>query len=71
MPPIPSKGIFLVAQKVKNLLVNVGHIGSIPGSRRSPGEGNSNSLQHSCLRNPMDRGAGWVTVHGDTRVGAT
>ena len=59
-----------MAQKVKNLLINARHIGSIPGSRRSPGEGNGNSLQHSYLGNPMDRGVGWVTVHGDTRVGA-
>ena len=38
--------------------------GSIPGSERSPGEGNSNPLQYSCLENPMDRGAWWATVHG-------
>ena len=36
---------------------NVGDPGSIPGSERSPGEGNGNLLQHSCLENPMDRGA--------------
>ena len=36
---------------------NAGDTGSIPGSRRSPGEGNGNPLQHSCLENPMDRGA--------------
>ena len=36
---------------------NAGDPGSIPGSGRSPGEGNGNSLQHSCLENPMDRGA--------------
>ena len=36
---------------------NAGDPGSIPGSRRSPGEGNGNPLQHSCLENPMDRGA--------------
>ena len=36
---------------------NVGDPGSIPGSGRSPGEGNGNPLQHSCLENPMDRGA--------------
>ena len=57
MPPIPSKEIFLLAQKVKNLLLNAGDIGSIPGSRRSPEEGNGNPLQHFCLGNPMDRGA--------------
>ena len=37
---------------------------SIPGSGRSPGEGNDNPLQYACLENPMDRGAWWVTVHG-------
>ena len=36
---------------------NVGHPGSIPGLRRSPGEGNGNPLQYYCLENPMDRGA--------------
>ena len=40
------------------------HPGSIPGSGRSPGEGNGNLLQYSCLENPMDRGAWWATVHG-------
>ena len=40
--------------------------GSIPGSGRSPGEGNGNPLQCSCLENPMDRRAWWVTVHGVT-----
>ena len=43
---------------------NVGDPGSIPGSGRSPGEGNGNPLQYSCLENPMDRGAWWATVHG-------
>ena len=38
--------------------------GSIPGSGRSPGEGNGNPLQYSCLENSMDRGAWWATVHG-------
>ena len=36
---------------------------SIPGSGRSPGEGNGNTLEYSCLENPMDRGALWATVH--------
>ena len=36
----------------------------IPGSGRSPGEGNGNPLQYSCLENPIDRGAWWCTVHG-------
>ena len=40
-----------------------GSLGSIPGSGRSPGEGNSNPLQDSCLENPGDRGAWWAAVH--------
>ena len=43
---------------------NVGDPGSIPGSGRSPGEGNGNPLQYSCLENPMDRGAWQATVDG-------
>ena len=43
---------------------DTGDAGSIPGSGRSPGEGNGNPLQCSCLENPMDRGARWATVHG-------
>ena len=43
---------------------NVGDLGSIPGSGRPPGEGNGNSLQYSCLENPMKRGAWYATVHG-------
>ena len=42
---------------VKNLLANEGDLSLIPGWGRSPGEGNGNSLQYSCLGNPMDRGA--------------
>ena len=45
---------------------NVGDLGSIPGSGRSPGEGNGNPLQCSCLENPMDRGGWWATVNGVT-----
>ena len=41
-----------------------GDLGSIPGSRRSPGGGHGNPLQYSCLKNPMDRGAWRATVHG-------
>ena len=40
---------------------------SIPGSGRSPGEGNGNSLQYSCLENPMDGEAWWATIHGITK----
>ena len=39
----------------------------IPGSGKSPGEGNGNLLQYSCLGNPMDRGAWWVILHGVTK----
>ena len=41
-----------------------GDLGSIPGSGRSPREGNGNPLQYSCLENPMEGGAWWATVHG-------
>ena len=46
---------------------NAGDLGSIPGLGRSPGEGNGNPLQYSCLENSMDRGAWWATVHGVTK----
>ena len=49
---------------VKNLPVNSGDKGLIPGSDRSPGEGNGNLFQYSCLGNPVDREAWWVPVHG-------
>ena len=51
---------------VKNLPANAGDIrdtGSISGPRRSPGEGNGNPLQYSCLENLMERGAWWATVY--------
>ena len=46
---------------------NVGDLGSIPGTGRSPGGGNGNPLQYSCLENPMDRGAWQATVPGVTK----
>ena len=52
---------------VRNSLANVGDVGSIPGSGRSPGEGNGNPLQYSCLGNPMDRGAWQATVHAASK----
>ena len=59
------KGASLVAQGVKHLnVINAGDLGLIPGLGRSPGEGNGNPLQYSCLGNPMDRGAWWDTIHG-------
>ena len=48
----------------KNLLANVGDVVLIPDPRRSPGDGNSNPLQYSCLENFMDRGAWWAIFHG-------
>ena len=56
-----------VALMVKNLAVNAGDTGSIPGSGRSPGEGNSSPLQYSCLENPMDR-AGELQYIGLHRI---
>ena len=50
---------------------NAGDPGSIPSSGRCHGEGNDNPLQHSCLENPMDRGAWQVTVHGVTKLDTT
>ena len=53
-----------MAQMVKKTFTcNVGDPGSIPGLGRSPGEGNGNPLQYSCLENSMDKGAWQVTVH--------
>ena len=54
----------LVAQTVKSSAYNAGDPDSIPGSGRSLGEGNANSLQYSCLENPMEEGARYTTVHG-------
>ena len=67
--PHPKKGLketlgFPGGSEVKASACNAGDPGSIPGSGRSPGEGNGNPLQYSCLENPMDRGAWWATVHG-------
>ena len=49
--------------EVKASARSAGHLGLIPGSGRSSGEGNGNPLQYSCLENPMDGGAWWATVH--------
>ena len=57
----------MVAQTIKESACNAGDLGSIPGSGRSPGEGNGNPLQNSCLENSMDRGAQRTTVHGVTK----
>ena len=61
----------LVDTIVKNSPVNTGDVedrGLIPGSGRSPGDGNGNPLQYSCLKNSMDRGAGRVQSMGSQRV---
>ena len=62
--------IFPGAAVLKNPPAHAGDakdLGSILGSGRSPGVGNGNPLQYSCLENPMDRGAWWATVHGSQR----
>ena len=59
-----------MALAVKNLPANTGDtrdVGSIPGSRQSPGEGHDNPLQYSCLENSMDRGVWRATVHGASK----
>ena len=66
----PSLQFFPDGTGVKNPSPNVGDARdavSIPGWGRSPGGGNGNPLQYSCLGNPMDRGAWWATVHGVTK----
>ena len=67
--PFPCHGSLLpfplVAQTVKSAC-NSGDLGLIPGSGRSPGEGNGNPLQYPCLENPMDRVAWQAMVHGFT-----
>ena len=55
----------------KEFACNAGDPGLIPGSVRSPGEGNGNLLQYSCLGNPMDREAWQATVHGVTESDIT
>ena len=57
MYSLPSMFGFPGGSVVKNLPANSGDADFIPGSGRAPGEGNGNSLQYSCLENPMDRGA--------------
>ena len=61
--PLSFQG-FTGGSEVKASACNVGDPGSIPGLGRSPGEGNGNPFQYSCLVNPMDGGALWATVHG-------
>ena len=60
---------FCCGSVVKNSPANAGAAGLIPGSGRSPRVGNGNTLQYSCLENPMDLETWQATVHGVTRVG--
>ena len=62
-----SKKDFPGGSEGKASAYNAGDPGSIPGSGRSPGEGNGNPLQYSCLENSMDGGAWLATVHGVTK----
>ena len=62
-----ARGIFPHSPVSKESACNAVDLGSIPGSGRSPGEGNGNPLQYSCLENPMDRGVWQATVHGVTK----
>ena len=55
---------FSGGSEVKTSACNEGDLGSIPGSGKSPGKGNGNPFQYSCLENPMYREAWWATVHG-------
>ena len=59
--------VVLVVKNTASSAGNVRDLGLIPGLGRSPGEGNGNPLQYSCLENPMDRGARKATVHGVTK----
>ena len=52
---------------VKNLPASAGDLGSVPGSGRSPGKGNSDPFQYSCLESPMGRGTWQAIVHGVTK----
>ena len=56
---------------VKNPPANAGDMGLILGPGRSPGEGNDNPLQYSCLGNPMDRGVWWAVVRGVAELNTT
>ena len=68
LPPSSRETVgFPGGSEVKVPASNAGNLGSIPGSGRSPREGNGNPLQYSCLENPMDGGAWWATVHGVTK----
>ena len=60
----PTSLVLRSSSDGKKSTCNVGDPGSIPGSGRVPGEGNSYIISYSCLENPINRGAQWATVHG-------
>ena len=62
--PLDGYELFPGSSTGKESSCNAGDLGSTPGSRRSPGEGNGNPLHYSCLENPMDGRAWQATVHG-------
>ena len=73
-PGIALGNVSQVTLAVKNLPASAGDVrdmGSVPGLGRSPGGGNDNPLQHSCLENSMDRGAWRATVYGVTESDMT
>ena len=65
---VETKAVFRGGSEGKASACNVGDLGSIPGSERSPGEGNGNPLQYSCLENPMTEELGGLQSMGSQRV---
>ena len=66
-PPVLLSQVVLVVKNPPARAGDVRDVDSVPGSGRSPGGGDDNLLQSSCLENPVDRGAWWATVHGVTK----
>jgi len=65
--PVKASRVALVVRNPPTKAGDSSDVGSIAGSGRSPGKGNGNPLQYSCLGNPMDRGAWQATVPGVTK----
>ena len=65
--PLPTSQVFPSCSDSEEFACNAGDLGLIPGLGRSPGEGNGNPLQYSCLENPMHRSAWQAIVHGVTK----
>ena len=66
-----NDGVSQVARGLKNPPANAGGVCLVPGLGSSPGEGNGNPLQYSCLENPMDRGAWLATAHAVAELDTT